>query len=154
MQGVVLGGALELDGIDGCPTTVESRAGVADVHRFFLDPVVVAVTVDAAEGDPAQIVSTAAGDLLSVYRDLPTYQRHSRKPPSIPGAAAAVHLEFLWEAVGGQLMRSSAVVAADGHRLAVVHATAPEAHGDAAFETTDGIVRSARFVVTGATELA
>jgi len=144
---VLLEGGLELDIVSECPSTIESREGAADVHRYFLDPVVVAASVEVARGDATEIAETAAGALLSVYRTLPGYQRRSRPELPVPGASATAHLEFVWESAGGDLMHSAAVVAADGYRVAVVHATAPDLHGDAVFDVADGIVRSARLSV-------
>ena len=87
-----------------------------------------------------------AGSLLAEYRALPGYARTPRPTPTVAGAAAAVRLEFRWQASGGQVMRSAVVAASDGERVAVVHATAPAAHGDPVFESAEHIVLSARLV--------
>lgn len=146
MSAVLIAESLELDLDEGCPSTVMSQDGVADIHRFFPDPVVVACSVENADGDSEELVERAAGLLLAEYRGLAGYARRPRPTPVIEGASAAVHVEFRWEADGGQLMRSTAIAASDGARVAVVHATAPEAHGEAAFASAEHIVLAARLV--------
>lgn len=141
---VVVEGVLAIDVPDDCPSTIESRAGIPDVHRFFLDPVVAAASVRSDAEDAAAAADTAAGDLLAEYRGRPGYERRSRPTPTIPGATEVHHLEFQWESEGGQLMRSAAVVAAGAGQVVIVHATLPELFGDDVFATADNLVLSAR----------
>ncbi len=131
---------------DSSRSTVEQRPEHPDVFRFFSSSsVVVAASVHPLGGDAMDAVAEVSGDLIAAYRNRPQFERFSRLEPEINGAVDVTMLEFVWDDDSGVTMHSVAVVAADRHRVAVIHASFPHIHGSAALQEAEDLVSSCEF---------
>lgn len=124
---------------EGATSTTEVRDGVPVVRRYFVDLVVVALSVDTADRTD---VASALGSVVAAYRHRPGYSRTITAAPSVPGSTAADATAFSWTSDESFSMRSHVVCAADADIVVTAHAAYPVRFAERCAPIADAILGS------------